>query len=121
MIKPTTLYFFLSSSLIFLVFIIIFSVKLKLQLPFAYLASVNLTLFLLYLYDKTTSKISWLRVPEVILHMYALFGASPMALLAQKLFSHKTSKASFQSTFKKIIAFQVLIALAIVGFVLYSA
>jgi len=121
MIKPTTLYFFLSSSLIFLVFIIIFSVKLKLQLPLAYLISINLTLFLLYFYDKTTARFSWLRVPEIILHMYALFGASPMAFIAQKVFSHKTSKASFQNTFKKIIAFQVLVVLGIVGFILYSA
>jgi uncharacterized membrane protein YsdA (DUF1294 family) len=121
MIKPTTLYFFLSSSLIFLVFLTLFSVKLKLQLPIAYLVAINLTLFLLYFYDKTTAKLSWLRVPEVILHLFALLGASPMAFFAQKLFSHKTTKANFQSTFKKIVAVQALIALGIAGSIFYFA
>ena len=73
------------------------------------------------MYDKFTSIFSWLRVPEAILHLLAVLGGTPMAFVAQNLFSHKTSKESFQNTFKKIIFFQVLIGLLISGLIFYMA
>lgn len=99
----------------------IFVLKFKMHIFIAYIICVNITLFLLYMYDKFTSLLSWLRVPEAILHLFTILGGTPMALLAQKMFSHKTSKLSFQNTFKKIIFFQVLIGVLIGGLIFYMA
>lgn len=114
-------YFLLTSFLIFSTLMIVFTLKLKAHLFIAYIISVNITLLFLYMYDKFTSMFSWLRVPESILHLLTLLGGTPIAWLAQKIFSHKTSKLSFQSTFKKIIFLQVLVGLFIGGTILYLA
>ena len=73
------------------------------------------------MYDKFTSLFSWLRVPEKILHLLTILGGTPMALLAQKVFSHKTSKLSFQNTFKTIVLVQVVIGLLVAGLIFYMA
>jgi len=119
--KPISAYFLLISFLLFTLFVLLLTFKLKFNFLIAYLISINLTLFLLYLYDKINAKLSGSRVPEVILHLFALLGGSLMALLAQRLLSHKRSKKSFQNVFKKILLFQVLIVFAIIGFIIYSA
>ncbi len=121
MIKAISVYFFLSAFVLSCLWILLLTVKLKLNFFIAYVISINLTLFLLYLYDKISAKLSGLRVPEAILHLFALLGGSFMAILAQRLLSHKKSKKSFQGVFKKILIFQALIIFAIIGFILYSA
>ena len=121
MFKPITLYFFLSSLIIFSFLMLVFVVKLKLQVYIAYAVAINFTLFFLYLYDKISAKFSRLRIPELILHLYTLLGGTPMAFLAQKILSHKSTKPNFQSTFKKIVFIQLLVALSFAGFVIYSA
>jgi len=62
----------------------------------AYMFATNISIFLLYGYDKFASSTSRLRVPEAILHILAFLGASPAGISAQKIFNHKTIKKSFQ-------------------------
>jgi uncharacterized membrane protein YsdA (DUF1294 family) len=49
-------------------------------------------------------------VPEVVLHGLALAGGSPAALLAMRLFRHKTAKSGFRFVFWVIVAAQALLA-----------
>lgn len=52
-----------------------------------------------YLYDKGAAARSQQRTPENTLHLIALLGGWPGALIGQGLFRHKTSKTSFQVVF----------------------
>jgi len=63
------------------------------------LAVLNAFTFLLYGADKAAAKRGSRRVPENVLHLCALMGGWVGALLAQRLFHHKTEKRSFQSIF----------------------
>jgi len=65
----------------------------------AYLAAVNVVTFVLYGVDKAVAGSSALRVPEKVLHLLALIGGSPAALIAQPFFRHKTRKTSFRRVF----------------------
>jgi uncharacterized membrane protein YsdA (DUF1294 family) len=49
--------------------------------------------------DKWAAKHQRWRTPERTLHLLALLGGWPGAFLGQKLFTHKTSKRSFQRLF----------------------
>ena len=71
-----------------------------------YLVAINLTTLCMYGYDKFISSRGKLRVPENVLHLLALLGGSPSALLAQHLFRHKVSKRSFQWVFWSIVVLQ---------------
>jgi len=55
--------------------------------------------FLAYAWDKSSARNNRWRTPESTLHLYALLGGWPGALVAQKLLRHKSSKQSFQVTF----------------------
>jgi uncharacterized membrane protein YsdA (DUF1294 family)/cold shock CspA family protein len=77
--------------------------QLGLPAVLAYLASVNLCTLLFYGYDKGIAGTRFLRVPERVLHALAFFGGSPLALLAQKLFRHKTLKSSFRLVYWAIV------------------
>lgn len=72
-------------------------------LPFAYLfvfILANLIAFLYYYMDKTAAlKGAW-RKSEDSLHLLSLIGGWLGAYIAQKLFRHKTRKASFQWIYK---------------------
>lgn len=48
-----------------------------------------------------------MRIPEARLHYIELMGGWPGALLAQRLFRHKTKKESFQLVFNLIIIFHI--------------
>jgi uncharacterized membrane protein YsdA (DUF1294 family) len=71
------------------------------------LAGVNLATMLLYGYDKAVAGGSKLRVPERVLHVLALVGGSPAALLSQQLFRHKSVKPSFRRVFWLIVVLQL--------------
>ena len=58
------------------------------------LVGINLATIVLYGYDKAIAGGTRRRVPENVLHLVAIAGGSPGALLAQVLFRHKTVKAS---------------------------
>lgn len=63
--------------------------------------SVLMSLFSIFLYwtDKQAAMRGGWRTPEKVLHSFALLGGWPGALLAQRLFRHKTRKAEFQLVF----------------------
>lgn len=63
-----------------------------------YLAASPLT-FLIYAFDKAAAKRGDSRTPERTLHLLALVGGWPGALLAQQLLRHKCSKPSFRKVF----------------------
>ena len=71
------------------------------------LAGVNLATILLYGYDKAVAGGTKLRVPEKVLHLLALLGGSPGALLGRSMFRHKTSKPSFRAVFWLIVVLQL--------------
>ena len=74
----------------------------------SYLLAVNLTTFILYGYDKLISGTK-LRVPEKVLHLFALVLGSPAAFLAQRAFRHKTVKKSFRIVFNVTIILQSIL------------
>ena len=55
--------------------------------------------FLAYGHDKSAAVRNAWRVQERTLHLFSLLGGWPGALAAQRLFRHKSSKASFQTTY----------------------
>lgn len=55
--------------------------------------------FVVYASDKAAAPAGGRRVPENTLHLLALLGGWPGALIAQRLLSHKTRKAGFQALF----------------------
>jgi uncharacterized membrane protein YsdA (DUF1294 family) len=75
---------------------------------YAYLVSANAITLLLYGYDKRQAIVGGLRVPELVLHLGALCGGSPAALLGQGLFRHKTRKFRFQAVFAAILLLQIV-------------
>ena len=74
---------------------------------YACLAGVSVVTFIFYGYDKRQSLRNKRRVPEVTLHMLALLGGTPGALLGQLFFRHKTKKLRFRIIFLTIVLFQV--------------
>ena len=54
------------------------------------------------------------RVDETALHMLALFGGWPGALVGQELFRHKTSKPAFRSATWAIVAAQLVTVVVVV-------
>lgn len=68
--------------------------------------SINITTFVAYFVDKRAAiRHAW-RVPENTLHMLEFLGGWLGALLAQKIFHHKTSKKSFQRIFLLMIVLE---------------
>jgi uncharacterized membrane protein YsdA (DUF1294 family)/cold shock CspA family protein len=59
----------------------------------------SLLAFLVYAIDKSAARHGRWRVSEQTLHLFALAGGWPGALIAQRWLRHKSKKASFQSTF----------------------
>lgn len=62
-------------------------------------AGASLLAFVIYAQDKAAAQGGRWRTAENTLHMIALFGGWPGALLAQRVLRHKSSKASFLVTF----------------------
>lgn len=56
--------------------------------------------FMAYGLDKIAAKNNRWRTQESTLHLYALVGGWPGALLAQKILRHKSQKAQFQTVFR---------------------
>jgi len=85
----------------------------------AYLGLVAVTSlfsFLVYGFDKHRAAAGGRRVPEQTLHLLALLGGWPGALLGQRRFRHKTRKVPF------LIAFwaTVVLHVAVVGAATYT-
>ena len=73
------------------------------------LAGLQVATMALYGYDKAIAGGARRRVPENVLHLLALLGGSPAALLSQTLFRHKTVKPSFQRVYWLIVVLQLAI------------
>ncbi len=73
---------------------------------------VSFATFVVYAVDKSAAKSGDRRIAESKLHMAALMGGWPGALLAQRFLRHKSTKLEFQQTFK------VTMFLNVVSFVL---
>ncbi|KQO99916.1 hypothetical protein ASF30_06130 [Leifsonia sp. Leaf264] len=70
--------------------------------------------FVLYGVDKRAAVAGARRIPEATLHLVALLGGWPGAVVAQSVFRHKTRKASFR------LRFWVTVMVNIVAFVLVT-
>lgn len=68
----------------------------------------SLAALVFYLYDKNAAQHGHRRTPENTLHLIALLGGWPGALIAQGLFRHKTSKHSFQIVFWLTVVVNVI-------------
>jgi uncharacterized membrane protein YsdA (DUF1294 family) len=72
-----------------------------------YFAAINVATFCLYAYDKAVAGRGRLRIPESVLHGLTLLGGTLAALVGQRLFRHKVSKAAFQRVFVTTALVQV--------------
>ena len=70
------------------------------------LISINVVTFIAYGVDKRAAVRGNWRVPEIQLHTLEFLGGWSGALLAQRLFRHKTKKRSYQSMFWFILLMQ---------------
>lgn len=61
--------------------------------------SVSFLTFFMYRFDKQAAEFNDWRIREDSLHLLSLFGGWPGALVAQRVFHHKTKKTSFQILF----------------------
>lgn len=71
---------------------------LPLEVLVIYLAASSLT-FLVYAWDKSAARAGAQRTPEKTLHVLALAGGWPGALIAQQTLRHKSRKESFRAAF----------------------
>lgn len=80
----------------------------ELSVLWAILIGLNMITFLFYGFDKSGAVRGGLRIPEVVLHLLALLGGSPAALLGQMIFRHKTRKLTFRIIFVLIVLVQIV-------------
>lgn len=78
--------------------------------------AINVATFVLYGLDKLLAVTQSRRIPERTLQFTAFLAGSPGALLAMKVFRHKTSKTSFQFVLAILVLVQVLAILGILKF-----
>jgi uncharacterized membrane protein YsdA (DUF1294 family) len=79
----------------------------------------NLTTFAYYGYDKFQAVHAGRRVPEILLHLFAVLGGSLGAYLAMRAFRHKTIKGGFRIVFWFIVLVQ-LAACAVAAYGLFA-
>jgi|GEM_PF-2019868 len=103
------IYFLVANVFLDYVFVVKFREKLDISASlFAYLIVINLTTILMYGYDKFKAVYrKGMRVPENILHLLEALGGSIGALIARKLFMHKTKKVSFYKITWIILVLQI--------------
>ena len=106
--NATFIRFALIATVMFGLFFLFIRFRLHLPTVWTHIVAINLVGFIFYAYDKLAAKRSWGRIPEHILHLLVLLGATPMAIVAQQLFWHKTTKREFQVVFWSIALLQVI-------------
>lgn len=80
-------------------------IPMKVLLAYAAMSAIA---FIAYGLDKSAASAGRQRTPESTLHFLGLFCGWPGALLAQRMFRHKSRKAAFQSTFWSAVAVNVV-------------
>jgi uncharacterized membrane protein YsdA (DUF1294 family) len=98
---------FAAAALIIVAAVMALAIHAEATPPIGYAFGISAATIALYGYDKRAAVKSRLRVPEKVLHGLAILGGSPAALLSQKIFRHKTSKASFRIWFWGIVVVQL--------------
>ncbi len=73
---------------------------------------ISLVTFVQYGWDKRQAKKQKRRIPEKRLHLLALLGGTPGALLGQLFFRHKTKKKRFQVVFIGVVLLQTALIAA---------
>ena len=97
----------------------VFSPKTLLLFLVFQLVSINIVTIVAYYVDKRAAiKGKW-RVPEFDLHTLEFLGGWAGALLAQKMFHHKTRKKSYQSTFIFLIFAELACIFFIIKYLFY--
>ncbi len=89
-------------ALVVLVFALLAGATVANRLPIMVIviyAGASLIAFVAYALDKAAARAGRWRTPESTLHLLALIGGWPGALLAQRQFRHKTAKTSFRVVF----------------------
>jgi uncharacterized membrane protein YsdA (DUF1294 family)/cold shock CspA family protein len=81
--------------------------QLSMNVLLAY-AAVSTIAFIVYGLDKSAATAGRQRTPETTLHFLGFICGWPGALLAQRVFRHKSRKAAFQSTFWGTVALNVI-------------
>ena len=84
--------------------------EIVLRLLLYYLLAVNLLTFIVYGLDKKKAQKKKWRIPEATLLFLAALGGSPAALLAMRLFRHKTLHKKFRYGVPFILLIQVVVA-----------
>ncbi len=74
----------------------------------AVLAIMSLITFVAYGFDKRRAQNDGRRVPEKTLHLMALLGGWPGALMGQRVFRHKTQKLSFRIVYWLCVALHLI-------------
>lgn len=80
--------------------------KVPVWLPGVYVGLSVIT-FMVYAFDKAAAKANRWRTPENTLHILALLGGWPGALLAQQLLRHKSAKVEFRQVFWATVVLNV--------------
>ncbi|HAO52289.1 TPA: DUF1294 domain-containing protein [Candidatus Magasanikbacteria bacterium] len=82
---------------------------LNIQVITTYLIAINFVTFIIFGLDKHKSIKNKRRISEKTLWFLSLVGGSLGAMLAMKMFRHKTKKLSFQAILAVILALQILV------------
>lgn len=80
-----------------------------------FLAFINAATFVAFWADKKQSMTGGYRISEKTLLTLALFGGSPAAFIASRLFRHKTKKGSFRAMFWLVVIIQIIIVVLILN------
>jgi len=78
-----------------------------------HIISINIVTMLAYAKDKKAAMKKEWRIPERNLHALEILGGTPLAMISQKIFRHKTKKSSYKSFFIFIFIMQISIILFI--------
>jgi uncharacterized membrane protein YsdA (DUF1294 family)/cold shock CspA family protein len=106
--SPTPYASYIFCTLFFLGIVMLAAVgRLSWWLPLPYIV-MSLFTFCLYAFDKSAAMNRRRRTPENTLQGLALLGGWPGALVAQRMFHHKSKKASFQALFWFIVVIHLL-------------
>jgi uncharacterized membrane protein YsdA (DUF1294 family) len=85
--------------------------RIDLRIVLAYLLLICGVDWLTYYYDKKRAEAGEWRIPELTLHAVDLLGGWPAAYVAQRVFRHKTKKASYRLRYWMIVLLHEIVAL----------